>query len=144
MTVKREKFGCLSKSLEDFLRMEPDDRFDKYGYDENKYYQRIVNNVNFSFGDVVLAFDKLPKEQKDKIDLYGHIEQLIQHIKNKEADQTPDQLISTTKAGLSAILLAHIEYDNDLRIFAKPDFEKVIALLNHLGPKNPNVRGAIV
>ena len=143
-TKKPERYGCLSNKLEDFLRMKEDDRFEKYGYDVNKYYQRIVKNVNYSFGDVSTAYTHLPEDQQNKIDLFAHIEGLIDFAQGQKFSKTPDKIISQTKVALYGLLRGHIQIDSDLEQLARVDFEKVIHWLNYLSPKNPKQYGAPV
>jgi len=146
MTVNKpkrpERYGCLSKSLEDFLYQNEDERFEKHDYDVNKYYQRIVKNVNNSISDIMLAYTKLPEEQKNKIDLFSHIESLINFAQTEEFDKTPDKIISQTKVALYAFLQGQIDIDPDLNKLARSDFEKTIHWLNYLSPKNPSPIGA--
>ncbi len=144
MTEKREKFGCLSKSLVDFLYIKNDEkRKEKYGYDVNKRYERIIKNIDWAFSDIILAFEHLPDSQKEKIDLFSNVENLLNFIEEKQLAKTPDQLLSVTKSNLYAILKAKM-YDRHLEELAEADFNKVIKWLQYLSPKNPKTKGADV
>ena len=142
MTEKHERFGCLSKSLEAFLYMKPEKRRKKYGHDINKRYERVVKNVNNSISDIMLAYRQLPDEQKKKIDLFTHIENLINFTHTEEFDKSPDKLISQTRTGLYAILRGRIHNDQKVSNLAIPDFQRAIFWLDYLAPKNPIEKGA--
>jgi len=143
MTEKQERFGCLSKSLEEFLYMKEDERRKKYGYDINKRYERVVKNVNDSFSDIMLAYEHLPDEQKNKIDLFTHIDSLLDFVQSKNLAKTPDKLISQTRTGLYALLRGRIDNDPKLSKLARRHFERAIDWLDYLGPTNPIEKGAI-
>ena len=139
---KPERYGCLSESLEAFLYLKEDERTKKHGYGVNKYYQRIVKNVNDSFVDVRIAYLHLPNEQKNKIDLFSHIEGLINFAQEEEFEQTPDKMISQIRTVLYALLRGKIDIDPILEKKARIDFQNTIEWLDYLAPKNPTVVGA--
>ena len=139
---KPERYGCLSESLEAFLYMKEDKRTKKYGYGVNKYYQRIVKNVNDSFVDVRIAYNNLPEEQKNKIDLFSHIEGMINFAQEEEFEQTPDKIISQIRTVLYALLRGKIDIDPILERKARIDFQNTIEWLDYLAPKNPSPIGA--
>ena len=141
MTEKRERFGCLSKSLEAFLYMKPEKRRKKYGHDINKRYERVVKNVNNSISDIMLAYRNLPDEQKNKINLFTHIENLIDFTHTEEFEKSPDKLISQTRTGLYALLRGRIANDQKINKLATPDFERAVYWLEYLAPKNPTSVG---
>jgi len=143
MTEKGENFGCLSKSLKDFLYMDEDKRKKKYGNDIYKYYQRAIKNVEYSFSDIMLAYEHLPDEQKSKINLFVHIESLLSFIQEKNLAKTPDELISTTRTGLYALLKGRIANDEKIKELASSDFEKAIKWLGYLAPENPMMKDPI-
>jgi len=139
---KPVRYGCLSESLEAFLYLEEDKRTKKYGYGVNKYYQRIVKNVNDSFIDVRIAYLHLPKDQRNKIDLFSHIEGLINFAQEEEFEETPDKIISQTRTTLYALLRGKMDIDPILEKKARIDFENTVEWLNYLSPKNPSPIGA--
>ena len=44
-----------------FLYMSENERKKRYGYDVNTYYKRIVESVDRSFQDAMIAFSHLPE-----------------------------------------------------------------------------------
>lgn len=138
---KQERYGCLSKSLEDFLYLSDEKRFEKYGYDVNKYYQRTVRNVNNAVSDLTFAYEKLPKEQREKIDLISHADILADFIAKKRLKGNPKKIILSTKKQLYAIIQSYIT-NKPLEKLAKDDFDRVIKWLEYLTPKNPKAKGA--
>jgi len=137
---KSERYGCLSKSLEDFLYLSEEERFEKYHYDVNKYYQRTVRNANHAVSDLTFAYEKLPKEQREKIDLISHADILADFIAKKRLQGNPKKIIQSTKKQLYAIIQSHITY-KPLGKLAKEDFDRVINWLEYLTPKNPKQKG---
>ena len=135
MTVKKEKYGCLSKSLESFLDMKEEKRRKKYGNEVNKYYERVVKNVNATVSDIMLAYNQLPQEQKDKINLLVHVQSLLDFVDEKQIKSEPIKFITTVKQGLNAIIRGHIR-DSSIAELAEPDFNKVSSWLEYLTPKD--------
>ena len=135
MTEKEEKYGCLSKSLRSFLNMKEEKRREKYGNDVNKYYERVVKNVNATVSDIMLAYNKLPQEQKDKINLLVHVQSLLDFVDEEQIKSEPIKFITTVKQGLYAIIRGHV-WDSTIEELAKPDFEKVSSWLEYLTPKD--------
>ncbi len=138
MTEKRENYGCLSKSLVKFLYMEEEKRREKFGNDVNKYYERVVKNVNSTISDIMLAYNHLPQEQREKIDLLTHVDTLLDYVEEKEIKLKPKKIISNVKSGLKAILRGHVR-DTNITKLAEPDFEKVYSWLDYLTPKNSSM-----
>jgi len=101
---KEERYGCLTKSLEDFLYLSEEQRFEKYKYDVNKYYQRVVKNVNASITDIMIAYTNLPKEQQKKIPLISHVDTLVGYLAKQRLEGTPKKIITSTKKQLIAII----------------------------------------
>lgn len=135
MTEKEEKYGCLSKSLKSFLDMKEEKRRKKYGNDVNKYYERVVKNVNATVSDIMLAYNKLPQEQKDKINLLVHVQSLLDFVDEKQIKSEPIKFITTVKQGLYAIIRSHI-HESGIAELAEPDFNKVSSWLEYLTPKD--------
>ena len=135
MTEKREKYGCWSQSLEKFLYMEEEERREKYGNDVNKYYERVVKNVNSTISDIMLAYHHLPQEQKEKINLLTHVESLLDFVEEEEIKLKPKKIISHVKSELKAIIRGYVR-DTNITKLAEPDFEKVYSWLDYLTPKN--------
>jgi len=138
MTEKRENYGCLSKSLVKFLYMEEEKRREKFGNDVNKYYERVVKNVNSTISDIMLAYNHLPQEQREKIDLLTHVDTLLDYVEEKEIKLKPKKIISNVKSGLKAILRGHVR-DTNITKLAEPDFEKVYSWLDYLTPKHSSM-----
>jgi len=133
---KEERYGCLTKSLEDFLYLSEEQRFKKYKYDVNKYYQRVVKNVNASITDIMIAYTHLPKEQQKKIHLISHVDTLVGYLAKQRLEGTPKKIITSTKKQLIAIIESHIR-PKPLQKLAEPDFNKIIDWLQYITPKNP-------
>ncbi len=138
MTEKMENYGCLSKSLVKFLYMEEEKRREKFGNDVNKYYERVVKNVNSTISDIMLAYNHLPQEQREKIDLLTHVDTLLDYVEEKEIKLKPKKIISNVKSGLKAILRGHVR-DTNITKLAEPDFEKVYSWLDYLTPKHSSM-----
>jgi len=145
MTEKRERFGCISKSLEDFLDMTEDERFEKHKYDVNKYYQRVIKNVNRAVWDLTFAYEKLPTEQRKKIDLLNHADDLVGYLTKTKLQGNPKKIIRSTKKQLLSIIENYVRSSpRSIRELMEQDFDRVYKWLDYLTPKNPNEKGAPV
>lgn len=138
MTQKREKFGCLSKSLEDFLYMTEDERFEKHRYDVNKYYQRIVKNVEHAISDLTFAYEKLPDEQKKKIDLLSELDIFTDYVSKQQLQGTPEKIILTTRKQLYAISQSYV-LNKPIQKLAEEHFDKIDYWLDFLTPKRKEI-----
>jgi len=118
--------------------MEEEKRREKFGNDVNKYYERVVKNVNSTISDIMLAYNHLPQEQREKIDLLTHVDTLLDYVEEKEIKLKPKKIISNVKSGLKAILRGHVR-DTNITKLAEPDFEKVYSWLDYLTPKNSSM-----
>ena len=134
MTKKEVRFGFISKTQEDFLYMTEDQRFKKYGYGVNKYYQRIVYDTKRAISDLIFAYENLPDLQKEKIDLVTDLDLLTDYVSKKELEGTPEKIILTTKKQLYAIFQSYILF-KPIQKLAKEDFDKVANWLEYLTPK---------
>lgn len=138
MTEKMENYGCLSKSLVKFLYMQEEKRREKFGNDVNKYYERVVKNVNSTISDIMLAYVHLPQEQREKINLLTHVETLLDFVEEEEIKLKPKKIISHVKSELKAIIRGYVR-DTNITKLAEPDFEKVYSWLDYLTPKNSSM-----
>lgn len=138
---KPETFGLLTKSLINFLYMQEEKRRKKYGNDVNKYYERIVKNVNHAIGDVIFAYENLPEEQRKKVDLITNSNILLDYMNDKKIEGRPDQIIQSAKSQLYSIIKSRIRY-KPIQKLAEPDFAKVLLWLDGLTPENPLQKGA--
>ena len=134
MTENVAKPGCISKSLDKFLKVGDDKkRKQKYGNVKSaKYYERIVTEVNASFVDHQNVVTKLPDEHLKKIDFmteYNIMMKLL--ISKKLYTQTPSQLVKETTEQLRT-LKQQIDQDPYLKTLAEPDFDKVIKWLEYI------------
>ena len=147
MTEKRPKKqvrdGCLSKSLEDFLYLNEEKRFKKYGYDVNKYYQRVVNNVNRAVSDLTFAYEKLPSEQRKKIQLLNQTDELVGYLIKIKYEGRPKKIIRSTKKQLHFIIDNYVR-PSPIHKLMEPDFERIYDWLQYLTPKNLEEEGASV
>lgn len=116
------------------------DRERKYGYDVNKYYERIVKKLTYAFSDIMLAYENLPDEQRNKIDLVTQVDILLNYINDKKIEGIPDKIIQSAKSQLYSIIKTRIR-QTALQKLAEPDFEKVTKWLEFLTPANPKIRG---
>ena len=137
MTKNDIKYGCLSKSLEDFLMLYPADREKKYGKGKAKYYQRIVLEINDSFRDVVLAYHRLPPEYSKKIDLRLGLDLIRREImRQKSAKDKANFSISQASQALGFVLNELVFPDQMTKLF-RNDFDKVqdwLVILEHFNP----------
>lgn len=135
MTEKHEKYGCLSKSLRDFLFLSEEKRKKKYGSGVYKMYERVIDNVDYSFQDCQIAYVHLPDDYRKKIDLITNYESMLREIKqHKITRNLPDIAISSVITELEGIV-DRPNLDNKLKKLAEKDFDKVIDWLRFLEPK---------
>jgi hypothetical protein len=133
MTKNKERFGCLTKTMTDFLRMSEQERRKKYGYGVNKMYERITKNVMASFTDAQVAFRYLPPKQRDKMDLITSYNSLINYVKKHElAKNLPDIELGNAKTAIKSIIEGRLGKDGNLQKLARPDFEKILYWLYYL------------
>ncbi len=97
--------------------------------------------MNLAVSDLTFAYEKLPEEQKKKIDLISHADILADFIAKKRLQGNPKKIIQSTKKQLYAIIQSHITY-KPLGKLAKEDFDRVINWLQYLTPKNPKEKGS--
>lgn len=126
MTKTIEKYGSLSKSLKNFLELPNDEAREKvYGKNKAKLYERIVKNVQESFVDAVLAYNRLPPEHSRKIDLNQGFNMVQEEImKQKSQKDKANFAISQARQALRVINheLTYPAYFT--KVFGK-DFDKV-------------------
>ena len=138
MTENEVKYGCLSKSLENFLLMYEKERDEKYGKGKAKYYQRIVLEVQDSFRDIVLAYARLPPEYSRKINLRLGLDLIRKEITRQQlAKDKANFSISQASQSLGFVLNELAYPDNITKLF-REDFDKVqkwLVVLEQLDPK---------
>jgi len=144
MTEKKERFGCLSKKLTEFLNMPEDVRRKTYGYGVNKMYERVIKNVDYAFQDIEIAFYQLPQKYRNKIDLITNYDNLLKIVEKENlAEHLPDKIIANVKTQLDLLISDVINQEPKLRTLARKDFEKVMNWLEYLSPENPvQMKGA--
>jgi len=140
MTKNEEHFGLFSKPLTNFLYTEQGKREEIYGSNVGKYNQRVIKNAQHAISDLMFAYEKLPDEQKEKIEILTQTDILVNFVADKQIQGNPEKIISNTKAQLNAIIKNHI-YFKPIEKLAKADFEKVRTWLDYLSPKNPETKG---
>ena len=122
--------------------MTEDQRFEKHRYDVNKYYQRIVKNVKHAISDLTFAYEKLPDEQKEKIDLLTDLDIFTDYVSKQELQGTPEKIILTTRKQLYAIYQSYILY-KPIEKLAKEDFDRVDYWLDFLTPKRKEIGASV-
>ena len=140
MTDSDIKYGCLSKSLENFLLMNKEKRDKIYGKGKAKYYQRIVRNVEESFRDAVIAYNYLPPEYSRKINLntgFGMIQDEI--IKQKSNKDKANFAIMQARKALG-VINNELQYDESFTIMFENDFIKVQNWLTFLDKIDPDFK----
>ncbi len=141
MTKNLAKPGCISKSLDKFLKF-PNDKKRKHEYGNvraAKYYERIVTEVKASFVDHQNVATKLPDKHLKKINFmteYNIMMNLL--IAKKLYGQTPSLLVKKTTEQLRT-LKQQIGQDLYLKPLAEPDFDRVIKWLEYI-QENPIVK----
>lgn len=138
MTENEIKYGCLSKSLENFLLLSEKERDQKYGKKKYKYYQRIVNEVQDSFRDIVLSYARLPPEYSKKIDLRLGLSLIRTEImKQQSAKDRANFSISQASQALSFVL-NDLAYPDQVTKLIRDEFDKVqnwLVVLNQFDPE---------
>lgn len=145
MTEKSPKYGCLSKSLDRFLRMKELKRKEKYGKNAAKYFERIIKEINGSFKDHIAVVTRLPKEYRKQIDFINYCDGIItMTVQEKWYTETPELVLKETLQHLYQ-MKAKIE-SGQLNQLAGKDFQRVIDWLEYLNlqkdprfPKNIGV-----
>ena len=145
MTKKSPKYGCLSKSLDRFLRMKESKRKKKYGKNAAKYFERIIKEINGSFNDHVAVVTRLPEEYRKQIDFLNYSDNIItMTIQEKWYTETPERVLKETLQHLYQ-MRAKIE-SGQLNQLVGKDFQRVIDWLEYLNlqkdprfPKNIGV-----
>lgn len=122
-----QRLGIFSKSMTDFLYMKEDERKEKYGYDANQYYGRIVEAVNNSFQDIQRALIHLPDNQKAKIDWETGLRGIQKQMKrNLDPERIPHLVLDDTVDKLTACLeIIKKESNQKVSDIAESDFRKV-------------------
>jgi len=140
MTQNKRRLGCLTNNMVQFLYMKEKERRKKHGNDVNVYYKRIVESVNQSFQDVMIAFAHLPENQKTKIDLITSYEGILRQIRRKKlSTELPDTTIKSATVALDSALDFIGSKDRHLENMVEPDFQKVIKWLRYIEKKPKSV-----
>jgi len=143
MTKNKRKLGCLTNGMIQFLYMSEKERKKKYGYDVNAYYKRIVESVDRSFQDVMIAFVRLPEKQRTKIDLITNYESILRQVRRRKLSaDIPDTAIKSTILELENALDFIAKNDRNLGKMVEPDFDKVARWLRYV-EKKPKDWGAL-
>ena len=129
MTKSEVKFGCLSKTLTDFLYMTDEKRKKKYGNNQAKYYERIVKSVIKSFQDHRIAFHKLPQRYIDKIDFRLDYDNMLTDLTEKKLiEEAPHEVLEEAISDLG--IIRRMVYSERFEKLAGPDFDRVIEWLS--------------
>lgn len=106
MTKTKQRYGCLTTDMVDFLEMDEKDRIAKFtSANISKKYERIRKNVEASFLDAQIVYGYLPEKQREKIDIVQSYNDLLDYVtKNKLATKVADVPINTVHNQLKAIL----------------------------------------
>jgi len=137
MTENVAKPGCISKSLDKFLKVRDDKkRKEKYGnVKAAKYYERIVNEVKASFDDHQNVLIRLPDQHLKKLDfMTAYNIMMTMLIRKKLYSQSQSLLVKETLEQLHALKL-QIAYDPFLTSLMEEDFDKVIKWLEYVQDK---------
>ena len=146
MTEKSTKYGCLSKSLDRFLRMKESKREKEYGKNTTtKYFERIIKEINGSFNDHIAVITRLPEEYRKQIDFLNYCDGIItMTVHEKWYTETPERVLKETLQYLY-LMKPKIEA-GQLSQLAGKDFQRVIYWLeyfnlqkDHRFPKNIGV-----
>ncbi len=131
MTEKSPKYGCLSKSLDRFLKVKESERKKKYGKNTAKYFERIIKEINGSFNDHISVVTRLPEEYRKHIDFLNYCDGIItMTVQEKWYTETPERVLKET--------LQHLHHMKDkiesgqLNQLAGKDFQRVIDWLEYL------------
>ena len=146
MTEKSLKYGCLSKSLDRFLKVKESEREKEYGKNTvTKYFERIIKEINGSFNDHIAVVTRLPEEYRKQIDFLNYCDGIItMTIQEKWYTETPERVLKETLQHLYQMKVK-IE-SGQLNQLAGKDFQRVIDWLEYLNlqkdprfPKNIGV-----
>jgi len=131
MTESEGKFGCLSKSLDNFLSLSEEKRREKYGNNQAKYYERIVKSINESFDDHDRAILKLPKDYLNKIHFLSSYNAMLTLLRTKKWLAEPqDQTIIDARDYLHEV--SHFLDYYSIEQLAKEDFDNTLKWLNYM------------
>ena len=130
MTEKSAKYGCLSKSLDRFLRMKESKRKEKYGKNAAKYFERIIKGINGSFKDHITVISRLPEEYRKQIDFLNYCDGIItMTVQQKWYTETPERVLKET---LEHMYQMRIKIEaGQLNQLAGKDFQRVIDWLEY-------------
>jgi len=144
MTKNKRRLGSLTNKMIQFLYMNEKERREKHGNDVNVYYKRIVGSVNQSFQDAMIAFARLPENQRKKIDLITSYEAVLRQIRRKKlSTELPDTAIKSTTVAIENALDFIGSKDRQLEKIAEPDFQKVLKWLRYIEKKPKSVGASI-
>ena len=129
MTKSEVKFGCLSKTLTDFLYMSDEKRKKKYGNNQAKYYERVVKSVIKSFQDHKVAFYKLPQRYIDKINFRLEYDIMLRDLTEKKfIEEAPHEVLEEAITDLG--IIRRTIYGERFEEVAGPDFDRTIKWLS--------------
>ncbi len=132
MTKTKQRYGCLTIDMIEFLEMDEKVRLKRFTSNNiSKKYERIRKNVEASFLDAQIAYGYLPKNQREKIDIVQSYNELLDYVtKNKLADKIADVPVNAVHNQLDAIL-GTIK-NKELRKYTKRKFNEFKEFLNVL------------
>jgi len=137
MTKTEAKYGSLSKTLDKFLDMNAEEREKNYGKNKAKLYERVVKNVQESFNDAVFAYNRLPSQYTQKIDLNMGFNMIQQEIfKQKSPKDRASFAISQARNALM-IIETQLSYGEHLVQLFGDDFARVQKWLSLLDSHEP-------
>jgi len=135
MTMNVAKPGCISKSLDKFLKL-PNDKKRKHEYGNikaAKYYERIVTEVKASFVVHQNVVTKLPDEHLKKINFMTEYNILMNLLIGKKLySQPPSLLVKETIEQLNAVKYNIALSAKFLQPLVQPDFDKVLQWLKYI------------
>lgn len=137
MTKNVAKPGCISKSLDRFLKL-PNDKKRKHKYGNvkaAKYYERIVNEVKASFVDHQHVLTRLPDEHLKKLDFMTEYNIMTSLIIGKKLYSKPQSLLVKETIAQLRTLKQQIAYEPFLTSLIEDDFDKVIKWLEYVQEK---------
>jgi len=133
MAKLQPKIGFLTKSMKNFLKMSEKKRFEKYGYDVNSMYKRILDRLENSFWDIIEVYDNLPEKRREKINLARHYQTVVEHLARKNISQNvPVISLVDTSAQVKEVVEKYLKNDEELKNLANPSFSQVISWLEFL------------
>ena len=139
---KSQRLGIFSESMIRFLYLKEDERKEKYGYDANQYYGRIVEAVNRSFEDIRIALGHLPKNQKEKINWEIGLTGIQKSMKRElNSERIPHLVLDATVDKLTDCLeIIKKESNQKVADIVETDFKKVRSWLDAF-QKYPKSKG---